>query len=213
MITSTSSDAGVRSASTSGSVGAGGSAHRLGGVVDQNVQRPLRGDGVCERDDLSGVAQINPDDAQPVQPVGAVRHRGEAAHGVVRKAGGDRRVSAVAKQPQRDVHADFGAPAREQSFPAGEVRPGVAFGVAARSAVRTELVVEGVDQGVVVLAHIAGTGPQQRTGGGADGGGHQRQARGFVVYPAGRASGGGRDDGVIRGCQRVTFGVAAGLLH
>ena len=44
-------------------VGAGSSAHRLGGVVDQDVQRSLRGDGVRERDDLSGVAQVDPDDA------------------------------------------------------------------------------------------------------------------------------------------------------
>ncbi len=48
------------------SVGAGGSAHRLGGVVDQNVQRALRGDGVRERDHLSRVAQVDPDDAEPM---------------------------------------------------------------------------------------------------------------------------------------------------
>ena len=99
------------------SVGAGGSAHRLGGVVDQNVQRALRGDGVRKRDDLSGVAKVDPDDAQPVQPVGAVGHRGEAAHGIVRKAGGDRRVGAVAEQSQRDIHADLGAATGEQGAP------------------------------------------------------------------------------------------------
>jgi hypothetical protein len=44
-------------------VGARSSAHRLGGVVDQNVERSLRGDGVRERDDLSGVAKVDPDDA------------------------------------------------------------------------------------------------------------------------------------------------------
>ena len=51
---------------------------------------------------------------------------GEAAHRVVREAGGDRRVGAVAQQPQRDVHADLRAPAGEQRAPAGEVGAGVA---------------------------------------------------------------------------------------
>ena len=114
VITSTSSGGGVRSASTSAAYEPGGAAHRLGRVVDQDVQRALRGHRVGQRDDLSRVAQVDAHDAQPVQPVGAVVHRGEAAHGVVRKAGGDRRVRAVAQQPQRDVHADLGAPAGEQ---------------------------------------------------------------------------------------------------
>ena len=131
-------------------VGAGGSAHRLGGVVDQDVQRALRGDGVGERDHLGGVAQVDADDAQPVQPVGAVGHRGEAAHGVVREAGGDGGVGAVAEQSQRDVHADLGAATGEQRAPAGEVGAGVALGVAEGGALRAELVVERVDHGVVV---------------------------------------------------------------
>ena len=106
---------------------------------------PCAGDRVGERDDLGRVAQVDADDPQPVQPVGAVRHRGEAAHRVVREAGGDRRVRAVAQQPQRDVHADLGAAAGEQRAPAGQVGAGVALGVVDRGAVRAELVVERVD--------------------------------------------------------------------
>ena len=166
-------------------VGARSPAHRLRGVVDQDVQRALRGHGVRERDDLSGVPQVDAHDAQPVQPVGTVGHRGEAAHGVVREAGGDGRVGAVAEQSQRDVHADLGAAAGEQGAPAGEVGAGVALGAVERGAVRTELVVEGVDHGVVVLAHVAGARPEQRARGGPDRSGHQRQACGLVVDAAG----------------------------
>ena len=194
-------------------VGARGAAHRLRGVVDQDVQRALRGDGVGERDDLSGVAQVDADDAQPVQPVGAVGHRGEAAHGVVRKAGGDGRVGAVAEQSQRDVHADLGAATGEQRAPAGEVGAGVALGAVERGALRAELVVERVDHGVVVLADVAGARPEQGARGGPDRSGHQRQACGLVVDAAGRTGGGGGDDGVVGGRHRVALGVAAGLLH
>ena len=112
-------------------VGLRGAAHGLGGVVDEDVQRALRRDAVGERDDLTWVAQVDPDDAQAIQPVGAVGHRREAAGGVARKARGDRRVGAVAQQPQRDVHADLRPPAGEQRAPAGEVGAGVAAGAVA----------------------------------------------------------------------------------
>ena len=60
-------------------VGARGAAHGLGGVVDQDVERALLGDRVGERDDLAGVAQVDADDAQAVDPVRAVLHPAEAA--------------------------------------------------------------------------------------------------------------------------------------
>ena len=194
-------------------VGARSASHRLGGVVDQDVQRALCGHGVRERDDLSGVAQVDAHDAQPVQPVGTIGHRGEAAHGVVRKAGGDGRVGTVAEQSQRDVHADLGAATGEQGASTGEVGAGVALGVVESGALRAELVVEGVDHGVAVLAHVAGARPEQRARGGPNSSGHQGQARSLVVDATGRTSGGGCGDGVIGGRHRVALGVAASLLH
>ena len=79
------------------------------------------------------------------EPVGAVGHGREAAHGVAREAGRDRRVRAVAQQAQRDVHADLRAAAGEQRALAGEVGARVALGVVQGRARRAELVVEGVD--------------------------------------------------------------------
>ena len=141
---------------------AGRPAHRLRRVVDQDVQRPCGGDRVGQRDHLGRIAQVDADHAQPVQPVGAVRHGGEPAHGVVREAGGDRGVGAVAQQPQRDVHADLGPSAGEQRAAPGQVGARVALGPVERGARRAELVVERVDHGVAVLADVAGPRPQQR---------------------------------------------------
>ena len=193
-------------------IGAGASAHGLGGVVDQDIQWALRRDGVGKRYDLSRVAQVDAHDAQAVKPVGAVGHRGEAAHGIVGKPGRDGRMGAVAEQPARDVHADLGAAAGQQRVPARQVGAGVALGVVERGALRAELVVEGVDDRKAVLAHITGARPQQRACGGTLRSRHQRQACGFVVDATGRTGGGGGGDSVVGGRHGVTLGIAAGLL-
>ena len=128
---------------------------------------PCGGHVVGERDDLARVAQVDADHPEPVQPVGAVGHGGEAADGVVREPGRDRGVGAVAEQPQRDVHADLGAAAGEQRAPPGQVGAGVPALPVERGAVRAELVVERVDPVVELLADVAGPGPAQRAGAGA----------------------------------------------
>ena len=50
-------------------VGAGRAADGLRGVVDQDVQRPGLDDRVGQRHHLRRIAQVDPDDPQPVQPV------------------------------------------------------------------------------------------------------------------------------------------------
>ena len=125
---------------------------------------PCCGDRVGQRDDLRRVAQVDADDPQPVQPLGAVVHRREAPCGVAREARRDRRLGAVAQQPQRDVHADLRAAAGEQRATAAEVGAGVAALVMTRRAVGTELVVERVDDLVALLADVAGTRLDQRAG-------------------------------------------------
>ena len=155
---------GSDSAATSAAYGAGRPAHGLRRVVDQDVERAGRDHRVGQRVDLGRVAQVDADDAQPVQPVGAVVHGGEPAHRVVREPGGDRRVRAVAQQAQRDVHADLRPSAGEQRPAAGEVGAGVAPLVALLRAGRAELVIERVDVLVEVLADVAVAGPDQRAG-------------------------------------------------
>ena len=53
--------------------------HGLAGVVDDDVEGPRGGDVVGQRDDLGGVAQVDADDLEAVDPVPAVGQRGEAA--------------------------------------------------------------------------------------------------------------------------------------
>ena len=143
-------------------VGLGRAAHGLGGVVDEDVQRALGGDVVGERDDLARVAHVDADDPQAIEPLGAVVHRGEAPHRVVGEARRDRRVRAVAQQPQGDVHPDLGAAAGEQRAASGQVGARAAPLVVARRAGRTELVVERVDLDVAPLADVAAAGAQER---------------------------------------------------
>ncbi len=145
-------------------VGVAGAAHGLGRVVDDDVQRAGGVQGIGQRHHLGGVAQVDADDPQPVQPVAAVLHGGEAARGVLGEAGGDGGVGAVAEQPQRDVHADLRPAAGEQRTASGQVRPGVPLAVAERGALRAQLVVEGVHLGVVLLADVAGPGPDEVPG-------------------------------------------------
>jgi hypothetical protein len=48
-------------------------------LLIEDVERSAGGDLVGQGDHLRGVAQVDPDDVQAVQPVGAVGHRGEPA--------------------------------------------------------------------------------------------------------------------------------------
>ena len=142
-------------------VGVAGAAHGLGRVVDDDVERTGRVQGVGQGHHLGGVAEVDADDPEPVQPVGAVLHGGEAPRGVLREARGDGGVRAVPEQAQGDVHADLGPAAGEQRAAAGQVRAGVALAVAEHGALRAQLVVEGIHLRVMVLADIAGAGPDQ----------------------------------------------------
>ena len=52
-----------------GLVGAGRAAHRLGRIVDEDVERPGSGDRVGETDDLGRISQVDSHDAQSVDPL------------------------------------------------------------------------------------------------------------------------------------------------
>src|SRR5437764_1021088 len=78
----------------------------------------------------------------------------EAPHRVRRKPRRDRGVRTVAQQAQRDVHPDLGPAPGEQSPAPAKVRAGLAPRMVERGAVGTELVVEGVDHPVALLADV-----------------------------------------------------------
>ena len=116
---------GAASAAISCAYACGGAAHRLRGVVDQDVKRPSAADRVGQRDHLRGsrrsIPTIRSRCSHSALSGIAVKRR-DASLG---EAGGDGGVGAVAQQPQRDVHADLGPAAGEQRPPAGQVGPGV----------------------------------------------------------------------------------------
>ena len=193
-------------------------AHGLRGVVDQDVERALGRDRVGEADHLGGVAQVDADDAQTVQPVRRVGQSREAPHGVARESGGDRGVRPVAEQPQRDVHADLGATTREQGALAGEVGTGVALAVAEAGAVRAELVVERIHLRVGLLADVAVAGLEQLARDrGVDHARGEVVAAGLVVDAVGRSGGGAGDHGLVGLGDRIADLLAAhpldGLEH
>ena len=193
-------------------VRAGRAAHGLRGVVDEDVERTVGGNRVGQRHDLAGLAQVDPDDVQAIDPIGAVGHRREAARRVLREAGRDRRVRAVAQQPQRDVHADLRAPAGEQRASPGEIGAGLTALSVERRAVRAELVVEGVDLGVLALALVTRSRADQRAGGRARRA-RQLDAARLVVDPPGRRRGRGGEDAAVGGGYRRSALGAAQLLH
>lgn len=196
-----------------GGVGGGQAAYGLGRVVDEDVERAHLGDLVGEGHGLGRVAQVHAYDLQAVQPVRRVVHGLEAADGVFREACGDRRVGAVAQQPQRDVHADLGAAAGEQGALAGEVGVVVALLAVQAGAVGTELVVEVVDFHVPGLAGVAGAGALEYPGDPALLRHRRREeALRLVVDALGGAGRGGLGDGLVVGGLRGPALLAAALL-
>ena len=73
-----------------------GAAYRLGGVIDEDVERSGRCDGIRQPDNLGRVAKVDADDSQAVQPLRRVGQTREPADRVPWESCGDGRVGAVA---------------------------------------------------------------------------------------------------------------------
>ena len=147
-------------------VGLGRAAHGLGGVVDQDVERALRGDGVGERDDLARVAQVDADDR-------AAGRSQSALSGIAvkrRTASLGKRVVMVVWAPSRSSRSAMYMPIFARPPVSSARRPVRSVRASRRAwlqrrAGRAELVVEGVDLVVALLADVAGARLDQRAGG------------------------------------------------
>ena len=119
----------------------------------------------------------------------------------------------VAKQAQSDVHADLGAAPSQQCALTGQIGAGLALGMAERRALRAQLMIEGVDVGVVLLADVAR--PRAQQGAGTRRGGRccQRDATGLVVDPIGRAGRGRGDHRTVGFGDLIALLGATSLLH
>ena len=130
--------------------------HGLAGIVDDEVE-PVPGcqQLPAERLDARRMAQVEPEDLEPVPPVGKIRFRGVADRGVPGEAGGDDQVGAGAQQLDAGLVADLDPAAGQQRHPAPQVGQLGALGEVERRAGRAHLVVEVVDGGVLLLADVA----------------------------------------------------------
>ena len=100
----------------------GRTAHRLAGVVDDEVEPVARGQQLAaERLDARRVPQVESEDLEPVAPVAEVGLGGVARGGVAGKARGDDEVRARAQQLEPGLVADLDPPAGEQRHAAAQV--------------------------------------------------------------------------------------------
>ena len=105
--------------------------------------------------DARRVAEVEAEDLESVAPLVEVGLLGVARGGVAGEARRHDQLRARAKQLDPGLVADLDAAAGEQRDAAGEVGGLGALGEVEVPAGRTELVVEGMELGVVLLADVA----------------------------------------------------------
>ena len=128
----------------------------LAGVVDDEVEALARGDQVAaERLHARRVAQVETEDLEPMAPVAEVGFLRVARRGVARKPGRHDEVRAGAQELQAGLVADLHAPAGQQRDASAQIRQLGARGEVDVGAGGAELIVEGVDVGVRLLADVA----------------------------------------------------------
>ena len=109
----------------------------------------------AERLNARRVAQIEPEDFQPMTPVLEVRLGGVTQRGVARETGADDELRAGPQKLDAGLITDLHAPAGEQRDASAQVRQLGALAEVQLSARGTELVVEVMNRGVVLLADVA----------------------------------------------------------
>ena len=109
----------------------------------------------AERLDARRVAQVEPEDLEPVAPLVEVGLLRVAIRGIAREARGDDELRARPQQLDPRLVPDLHAPAGEQRDAAREVGGLRALAVVELAAGGTQLVVEGMDVAVELLADVA----------------------------------------------------------
>ena len=131
-------------------------AHGLAGVVDDVVESLVgREQVVAELLDARRVAQIEPVDLEPFLPVGEVGLQRVTGGGVAREPRRHDQVGACSEQLDPGLVADLDAAARQYRDATLEIRRLRPLREVERRARRAELVVEGVELAVGLLADVA----------------------------------------------------------
>ncbi len=130
--------------------------HGLARVVDDEVEPAARvAQVLAERLDARRVAQVEPEDLEPVAPLLEVGLLRVARRSIAREARRDDQLRTRAQQLDARLVADLDATAREQRDAAPQVGGLGALAVVEVAAGRAELVVERVDLEVALLADVA----------------------------------------------------------
>ena len=131
-------------------------AHGLARVVDDEVEARAGGEQLAaERLDARRVAQIEAEDLEAMSPLAEVGLAGVPLRRVARKPRRDDDVRAGAQQLERGLIADLDAAAGDQRDTSAQIGQLGALAEVERRAVGTELIVEVVNDGEVLLADVA----------------------------------------------------------
>ena len=129
---------------------------RLAGVVDDVVETVVRvGHMGAERLDTRRVPQVEAVHLDPIGPVLEIMLSGESHRRITWEPCRDDEASARPQQLETRLVADLDPTAREQRRPAAEIGALGALEEVEVTAAHAELVVEVVDLGVLLLAHVA----------------------------------------------------------
>jgi hypothetical protein len=130
--------------------------HGLTGVVDDEVEAVVRREElVAERVDARRVAQVEAEDLEAVRPLLEVGLARVARGRVAREARRDDEPRAGAEELEAGLVADLDAAAGEERGTAAEIGELRALREVEIAAGGTELIVEVMERGVVLLAHVA----------------------------------------------------------
>jgi hypothetical protein len=134
---------------------AGWAAHRLRGIVEEEVEAVLGVDQIArEQLDRGGVAEVQAVHLEPMPPGGEIRLLRITPHGIVREPRGRDDVGARAQQLQRGLEADLDAGPGDERHPALERGRLEALLVVELGAGRAHRVVEEVQLAVGLLADV-----------------------------------------------------------
>ena len=130
--------------------------HRLASVVDDDVEAAHEArECIAECLEALEIAQIGPDNVQPVLPAWVVLLRGEASHRVDWEARGRNHLAAAAQQLESDAETNFDARAGDEGDTPIQVAFLGAFDPVELRTPHAQLCVEGVQLPVRPLADVA----------------------------------------------------------
>jgi hypothetical protein len=130
-------------------------ANCLAGVADDEVQARMGGEQLpAEGFHARRVAQIQAEDFQPMTPLREVWFLSVALCRIARKTRGDDELRSASEQFQAGLVADFDTSSSEQGHAPAQVGEFGPLGEIELGAGRTHLVVEVMDDGVLLFAHV-----------------------------------------------------------